>query len=351
MLIRSVTATFLARGDTATPVKASLTAVAVNVAFKIVLMGSLAQVGLALATSIGAWVNLALVRVVRRRARACSCVDAELARAVARLAVAGLALALALWAARRPVRGDCLRTGRALKDEALLAALALIGAVVYGGIVLALYGRRLRALVSAQPAPARVRAVGRRADRRASQRDTAYRAAASVRGDGRPWAGGADGSAADFGAASSSALTGSTRPAPKSVGGPSLLALCGEDAADLGGRELRVALQQQRHDAADMRGRDRGAGGELVGALRRRHQDVDAGRRDRDVLAAVGAGEQLVVHVGRGDRDHVRVGGRIERRRFRPGIAGRRDQDQALVARRLERALERGIVRARRSSC
>src|SRR6266581_831690 len=61
VLIRSVTATFLARGDTATPVKASLTAVAVNVACKVALMGSLAQVGLALATSIGAWLNLVLV--------------------------------------------------------------------------------------------------------------------------------------------------------------------------------------------------------------------------------------------------------------------------------------------------
>src|SRR5712671_2535528 len=40
VLIRSVTATFLARGDTATPVKASLTAVTVNVVCKIVLMGS-----------------------------------------------------------------------------------------------------------------------------------------------------------------------------------------------------------------------------------------------------------------------------------------------------------------------
>ena len=65
-------ATFFARGDTATPVKASLTAVAVNIAFKIVLMGPLAQVGLALATAIGAWINLAAGRLVRRRARACS---------------------------------------------------------------------------------------------------------------------------------------------------------------------------------------------------------------------------------------------------------------------------------------
>src|SRR5262249_32617168 len=42
VLIRSVTATFLARGDTATPVKAALTAVAGSVACKIALMGSLA---------------------------------------------------------------------------------------------------------------------------------------------------------------------------------------------------------------------------------------------------------------------------------------------------------------------
>ena len=61
VLIRSVTATFFARGDTATPVKASLTAVAVNVLLKIILMRPMAQVGLALATSIGAWLNLALV--------------------------------------------------------------------------------------------------------------------------------------------------------------------------------------------------------------------------------------------------------------------------------------------------
>ena len=61
VLIRSAVATFFARGDTATPVKAALIAAAVNIAFKVLLMGPLAQVGLALATSIGAWINLGLV--------------------------------------------------------------------------------------------------------------------------------------------------------------------------------------------------------------------------------------------------------------------------------------------------
>src|SRR6187431_1374604 len=61
VLMRSVTATFLARGDTSTPVKALFVAVAVNVALKILLMDRYAQVGLALATSAGAWINLALL--------------------------------------------------------------------------------------------------------------------------------------------------------------------------------------------------------------------------------------------------------------------------------------------------
>src|SRR5271167_2377569 len=59
--IRSAVAAFYARRDTATPVKASLTGLAVNVLLKIVLMGPLAQVGLALATAVGAWISLLLV--------------------------------------------------------------------------------------------------------------------------------------------------------------------------------------------------------------------------------------------------------------------------------------------------
>ena len=61
VLIRSVVAPFLARGDTLTPMKAALIGTAVNIVFKIALMGPLAQVGLALATSIGAWINFVLV--------------------------------------------------------------------------------------------------------------------------------------------------------------------------------------------------------------------------------------------------------------------------------------------------
>src|ERR1700739_4090731 len=61
VLIRSAVSTFYARKDTATPVKASLTGLAINMLLKLVLMGPLAQVGLALATAIGASINLLLV--------------------------------------------------------------------------------------------------------------------------------------------------------------------------------------------------------------------------------------------------------------------------------------------------
>jgi len=155
VLIRSVTATFLARGDTATPVKASLTAVAVNVACKIALMGSLAQVGLALATSIGAWLNLGLVVWFAAR-QGHFVLEASLRNAMAKLAGAGVALALALWLAQGPVAG--LFAGwSAWRDESVLAVLAVIGAAVYGGIVLALFGRQwlatLRTRKQSAPAP------------------------------------------------------------------------------------------------------------------------------------------------------------------------------------------------------
>jgi putative peptidoglycan lipid II flippase len=141
VLLRSATVTFLARGDTMTPVIALFFAVLANVALKVVFwkLTGLAQVGLAIATSIGAWVNFALLLWLAWRGRLIA-LDPGLKRSAARLALAGLVLALVLWLVERPLAA--LVSGRVtLKDEAELAALAAIGAVVYGCLVLALFGR------------------------------------------------------------------------------------------------------------------------------------------------------------------------------------------------------------------
>lgn len=140
VLIRSAVATFFARGDTATPVKAALIAAGVNIAFKFLLMGPLAQVGLALATSIGAWINLALVLWFAHREKHLM-IDERLRQSAVKLAAAGLALAVAVWLCEAPV-AHLFEGWHRLRDVAILAALAIIGGAVYGGVVLALFGRR-----------------------------------------------------------------------------------------------------------------------------------------------------------------------------------------------------------------
>jgi len=61
VLIRSAVASFQAQGDTKTPMLISLFAVAANVGLKIVLFTPMGAAGLALATAVGAWINLALL--------------------------------------------------------------------------------------------------------------------------------------------------------------------------------------------------------------------------------------------------------------------------------------------------
>ncbi len=140
VLIRSMTATFFARGDTATPVKASLTAAAINIAFKVLLMGPLAQVGLALATAIGAWVNLGLVGWFAWRAGLIGW-DERLRRSLVRLGIAGLGLAILLLFAAQPV-ASLFAAMPALRDETTLAALALASGVAYALAILLLLGRQ-----------------------------------------------------------------------------------------------------------------------------------------------------------------------------------------------------------------
>jgi len=149
VLIRSAVATFFARGDTATPVKAALVAAAINIAFKVLLTGPLAQVGLALATSIGAWINLLLVFWFARRAGHVA-YDKRLHQTIIRLAVAAVVLAAVLWLTHGPVV-NWLADWRGPRDLAALAIMGAIGAAAYGGTVLALFGRDWITVIRAKP--------------------------------------------------------------------------------------------------------------------------------------------------------------------------------------------------------
>jgi len=150
VLIRSVVATFQARGDTATPVKAALIAAVVNIAFKVLLMGPLAQVGLAVATSIGAWINFALVLWFGTRA-GLTRFDAELGRSLSRLGAAALILAATLWIGQSVLHG-LLSASRGFRAPLELAALAALGTLFYGGAVIGLLGRRWLVGLGRQPA-------------------------------------------------------------------------------------------------------------------------------------------------------------------------------------------------------
>src|SRR6266581_3835101 len=138
VLIRSAVATFYARKDTATPVKAALTGVAVNVALKIALVGALAQVGLALATAVGAWINLLLVLVFAVRAGYLE-FDRALMQSLAKFVVSGAVLGAALWFAARFAATHFAQLS-ALRDEAALLSLIVVGAIVYAGSILLLFG-------------------------------------------------------------------------------------------------------------------------------------------------------------------------------------------------------------------
>jgi len=139
VMIRSAVSAFYARKDTATPVKASLTGLAVNLALKVLLMGSLAQVGLALATATGAWINLLLVLGFAVRAGYLE-FDRPLVQALLKFLASGLILAAALWLSAK-FAVVYLGQLRVFRDETVLLVLIAVGAVVYGASIFLLFGK------------------------------------------------------------------------------------------------------------------------------------------------------------------------------------------------------------------
>jgi len=139
VLLRSFTAPFYARGDTMTPVKAALLAASVNILLKILLMGHLAQVGLALATSVGAWLNLSLLAWFARR-QGFIVSGAAIGKPVAMLIIAGALLALGLFVGQTLLVPVVAKLPF-FREESLLAMLLVLGAILYAGLVMILLGK------------------------------------------------------------------------------------------------------------------------------------------------------------------------------------------------------------------
>ncbi len=140
VMIRSAIAPFYARKDTATPVKAALTGIAVNVALKFLLVSTFAQVGLALATAIGAWVNLLLVMTFAVRAGYLQ-LDARLLGSFAKFVITACITALALYVVAHFASAP-IASLTSHKSEAMLLVLIIVGAIVYGAAIFGLFGRK-----------------------------------------------------------------------------------------------------------------------------------------------------------------------------------------------------------------
>jgi putative peptidoglycan lipid II flippase len=103
ILIKVLTPGYHARSDMKTPLKFALISIAVNLALNLVLIWPLKHVGPPLATAIASWVNVTLLYLTLRK-RGQFEMDRSLASHIARLALAALLMAAALFAATPWIR-------------------------------------------------------------------------------------------------------------------------------------------------------------------------------------------------------------------------------------------------------
>lgn len=127
VITKVLSAAFFARQDTAGPVKVAVVVTAANAALALVLIRWLDQVGIALATGLTAWLNVALLAWGLAR-RGHLDFDARLRQRTPRIALASLGLGATLY-------GSALLLAPLLNGPGLLRFIALAGLVVTGMLV------------------------------------------------------------------------------------------------------------------------------------------------------------------------------------------------------------------------
>jgi putative peptidoglycan lipid II flippase len=147
VLIASARASFQSRGDTRTPMIIALFALAANVALKIVLFRPLGAVGLATATAVGLWINLAALVGISLH-RSAMQFDATFWKVTAATGAASTLLALVAIFGLQPFRAFGAHF-HSFSDTIALISLGATGAAVYAIALvgtLHIFGIRLMSL-------------------------------------------------------------------------------------------------------------------------------------------------------------------------------------------------------------
>lgn len=133
-IMRILSSTFYARHDTATPARLTLTSIAANIAMKVVLVWGFdfGIAGIALGTSFGAWLNVAMLVWLGRR-RDLLTVQPGFLRALLPVALATAASGAGALAGVMLM--SRLEFHSAIEDAVRLAAAGGIGVALYGAVV------------------------------------------------------------------------------------------------------------------------------------------------------------------------------------------------------------------------
>lgn len=128
VLVKVLTPGFFARRDTRTPVYTATAALTINIALNLALIPSMGVAGLALAGSIAAWANCAMLYFVLQR-RGFFVIEPDLLGRIGRIAVSAAAMGLAIWQLA-PLGGAYYGAGAWARVAAILALVGT-GAIVY----------------------------------------------------------------------------------------------------------------------------------------------------------------------------------------------------------------------------
>ena len=148
VLVKVLTPAFFARRDTRTPVLVGTVAVVANLILNLILMRYLAHAGLALASAIAAWLNVALLSWILYR-RGDLRPDTRLIQRLGRTLAAALAMAAGLWWLKGILAAQFLG-GEVQRILALLVLVAagMLGFAVAAIVFRAVQGSEIRGLLS-----------------------------------------------------------------------------------------------------------------------------------------------------------------------------------------------------------